>query len=456
MIRTTIVLILVALGLAPPESKPSIPPADDQAATDPPPAIVLADKDLFRVGNAYVLTDQPARDAKLRVLADEVEELETRYKPLLDARKRLKDLTAVLPKASLRNQARAELRVFEAQYKADLDLYQSERARLTNGMDLLVAETRKMYETLWSDPTVKRAVRAYNHLHRPKIVLGPVAGAEEYRAVVLRDDAALLKEKGMVPEKGHRWVVEREAQVPVLAFRAHVRLEHFLSLEASVGAGTPSKLLEKRKATCDRLAKASEPLTRQLAAEVTMIDRQLHRLSPEAPGMAASWRDRADRLSEARHAFLDAVAEARRAADAAPAARRQLETDEEVLETLEEIAGKTTLTPATRAYHVAEALEYRRGLATLRDLEAAVRVDRLPLRRERDGPWLVGVTFHGTHAASAAVGHGAETTRLPSALAQAIRLVPGPESPAAVVRLPGDETLQGQLSALPSMGSTVI
>ncbi|MCA1686104.1 MAG: aspartyl protease family protein [Planctomycetia bacterium] len=449
--RTVLTLVAIALGVSPPVPGQPIPIPAEDATPDEPPESVLAGKGLVRVGNAYILKDTPGRDSKLRELAITAETIDAQFKPLLDELNRLRRVSETLPRAAQRSQARNVLRAFENENKANIDRYPTESTRVNNGIQLLIAETRKIYETIGNEPPVKRAFRAYNRGHRPKIVLGPVASEAEYRAAILRDDAALLRERGMIQEKGSRWVVEPEARVGSLAFRARNQLQHLGVVEAAVEAGNPSKLLEKRKAAAERLAEAPEPRRRQLAAEVELLDAQVRRHSPRDPGMVAAWREGADHLAGARRAFLDAVAELRRAADAAPAARRELEADGEVLDTLEELAGRPSPRAATRSHPIAEALEYRRGLATLAALEAAIRVERLPLDRGSGGPGLVPVTFNGSDAVKAAIDPAAATTRLPSPLASAVGASPGPGAATADVLLPGGQTVRGRVSVLRSL-----
>ena len=348
-----------------PDAAKSPAPEDDDRPLD----VVLDAKGLYRVGNAYVLTDQPVRQLKAQQFRAEAEKLQIAYGPMLDELSRLKGAVATGSRAAQRNQARVVRDAFEQQYKADLDRYKGENERITTGMRLLVMEARKQYEILGDDPAVKRAIRAYNRDHRPKVVLGPVATPEEYRAVLLRDDLALLRERGMVPEKGRRWVVEQEARSPRWRPR---RITGSISITRFWRRSRRGRRRSSRRSGGPwpigwRTRPTSE--SRALAAEVEVLDTQLRRLAPGTPGMAAAWAERAGHLAKARRAFLDAVTELRRAADAAPEARRKLEADADVLDALEELAGKSSARPAAnRSRHVAEALEYKHALAMLAEL----------------------------------------------------------------------------------------
>ena len=136
-------------------------------------------------------------------------------------------------------------------------------------------------------------------------MLGPVNTPEEYRAAVLRDDVALLREGGMIADKARRWVVGLEAEVGSLGYQARDQLGLFVEAEAAEGdnagrASKKAKMVEKRKAVAAELKTAPEDQRRRLAAELRVLDDQVRRLAPDAVAPAAFWSEKARRVAEAR------------------------------------------------------------------------------------------------------------------------------------------------------------
>lgn len=224
---------------------------------------------------------------------------------------------------------RRALRDFTVRNGGELSRLEDESKQLSDEVAALRGQMLLVYRLLGADPEVKAAVRTINRTRRPRLVLGSVAGAEEYREILLNDDLALLREKGVIYKADrHRFILAAESEAWSLCLTAQ-QLGQELEAAESGRTGVKSKFEElraKRQAVADKLARATDEPKQPLVALLEELDRQIEPFrGPEA--VAREW---AKQIASARAAFVRAVRDLRRKADAVPEARRAAEHDVDV------------------------------------------------------------------------------------------------------------------------------
>jgi hypothetical protein len=403
------------------------------ALADPAPdesfGAVLDRKGLKRFGQTYILKDTEDRDRQAKEYAEAIEAIVEQYKPILDerarlakaladaekaekdARERLKDAEddryrvkdsgkskedqlekqkaerdVALARGNLsraeeaRRIAQAQRDDYEARTRDEVARYERERGRFDAAARKLVAETLDVYRTLSTDPEVRAAIRAHNRDRRPKVVLGAVASREEYLKVLRDDDVALLRERGVVwNPKAKRYVLAAEAAVGTKAFVARKRSDELRAAERRgpvTGKDRRQQLTELRQAVAKSpVGTARERRRRDDALQ--KLDAQIAALPPPDNDPGAPARAHRAEVVKARLEFLTALGDLFAAAEDAAAARRKVDADGEVQDSLAELLGGSR-PGARRTAKAFEPFEYRRGLADLKALERLVRQETLP------------------------------------------------------------------------------
>ena len=399
------------------------------------PEIILSEQGLKLVGWSYVLKDTLdtfERDQQMRA----------NYQPLVEQRARL---NAFVRQAEIESNTRhlkfvrngipgsaedtGEKQVDDPKKDAEAKEAYTKAMQLwtsfqdTYGRELgryesRVAETEAIYRKLSADPEVKQAIRSHNLHHRPRVVLGPVAGREDYLAALHRDDLSLLQEKGVAFDpKRKQLVLTIDDQVRSLAFQAERQLDALEAAEKRATGVTSQRddLVAKLKAAETEFAKAPHHLTPQKKATIELFRSQIKRLPADNGDRAA-----AAELVATRKAFLMAVEALRDATKTAPASADRWRA------TPRSVTSFRILSERGVRRRIAGPLEWDKGCAILAKLEKTIRTDHVPLVRGSGGQMAIAVTLNGSYPVSMAIDTKAAMTLLPAALAQRVGATPVP------------------------------
>jgi hypothetical protein len=447
---------------------------------------VLNGKGLKRSGLSYILADTDSRDRRLGEFTEMKRRLAGVYSGVLSEKARLeaeerkarKDVSNA--ESRLRNadrgskkdkdddgkgreydsakrhlssaegdlsSAKSALSRFMMQHQSQFDQYELGKQGIEDLRTKLIQETEALYAKLSLDPEVKAAIRAHNREHRPKVVLGPFASEQEYRAIILKDDLDILGEKGVSYRKDRKQIVLiAEERVVTLAFEAQKHYDGLKAAESQATQKKPSRrdeLIAKRLKVTALLAASSEIQKPRYKAELAELNRQIEQATTKEGALDPEGETPSQKVTQARKLFLASLQQIRDAAAAAGESRRTAPEDVEIRDALAEVLGHKP--------KIADSVEYRRALDSLARFEKLVRVERIPQRLGPAGRPVVTAILNGVKPIEMTLDSRVRITLVPASLAADLGLAPGPG--ATNVELPGDggPTIRAKRAVLPQV-----